>query len=62
MDLDWEFPAERGSLAGDRQKFSMLCQELADTYHSKGLLVTAAVKASTSAIQRSYEVAKISSH
>ena len=60
MDLDWEFPAERGSPASDRQKFSMLCQELADAYHSKGLLVTAAVKASTSAIQRSYEVAKIS--
>ena len=60
LDLDWEFPAERGSPAGDRQKFSMLCQELADAYHSEGLLVTATVKASTSAIQRSYEVAKIS--
>lgn len=60
LDLDWEFPAARGSPPSDRARFSDLCQELADAYHPHGLLVTAAVKASADAVELNYEADKIS--
>ncbi|XP_066923554.1 acidic mammalian chitinase-like [Clytia hemisphaerica] len=60
LDIDWKFPAARGSPAGDRQRFSSLCKELADAYHREGLLVTAAVKAAANAVYNNYEVAEIS--
>ncbi|XP_040007634.1 acidic mammalian chitinase-like [Xiphias gladius] len=69
INLDWQFPGTQGGHPLDKERFTLLCEELLCAYEDEGietgrprLLVTAAVAADKEIIDASYEVAKISKY
>nr|XP_032835874.1 chitotriosidase-1-like [Petromyzon marinus] len=67
LDLDWEYPAQRGSPAVDKQRFTSLLKELRSAFDEEEvlaqgrprLLLAVAVSPIASIVDGSYEVEKI---
>ncbi|KAG7160183.1 chitinase 2-like 3 [Homarus americanus] len=56
LDLDWEYPANRGGVPEDKENFVELVKELRQEFNKYGWMLTAAMAAGKSTIETAYDI------
>jgi len=59
LDLDWEYPDERGGIVADKEAYSALLQELKASFEADGYILSIAVSAGKDTIDAAYNVPEI---
>ncbi|XP_023723097.2 acidic mammalian chitinase [Cryptotermes secundus] len=59
FDLDWEYPAQRGGAATDKNAFSLLLRELRTEFDKHGYLLSAAVASAAASASLSYDISEL---
>ncbi|KAL7733630.1 hypothetical protein ACLKA6_005082 [Drosophila palustris] len=59
LDLDWEYPTQRGGSPKDRENFVALTKELREEFDNHGLLLTSAIGAAKNVIDQAYDVRQL---
>lgn len=62
IDIDWEYPAQRGGVAADKANFVLLLQQLKETLQPIDKLVTIAVGAARQSASVSYNIPEVVKH
>lgn len=60
VDIDWEYPTQRGGIIEDKDNFVLLLRELKNRFLSRKKQVAVAVGASNQVIEEGYDVQNIS--
>ncbi|CAB3366625.1 Hypothetical predicted protein [Cloeon dipterum] len=62
LDIDWEYPAQRGGVSADKANFVSLVRELKAKFAPEGLVLSAAVSAGIWAAGVSYDIPQLSAN
>ncbi|XP_034192124.1 putative chitinase 2 [Osmia lignaria lignaria] len=62
LDLDWEFPGNRGGVPADKQNFVSLVKELKEAFQGSNYLLTAAISANKNIIDVGYDLPELSKY
>ncbi|XP_014275730.1 probable chitinase 2 [Halyomorpha halys] len=60
LDLDWEFPTQRGGAPEDKENFIILIKELRSALTVGGYILTAAISASIDTLASGYDLPRVS--
>lgn len=59
LDLDWEYPTQRGGVPADRENFVTFVQELRSEFDKHKLILTSAFGASQKIVNEAYDVSSL---
>ncbi|XP_055844298.1 probable chitinase 2 isoform X1 [Episyrphus balteatus] len=62
LDLDWEYPTQRGGDPKDRESFVLLAKDLHNNFRKHNLLLTTAIGASKTVIDEAYDIKELSKY
>ncbi|XP_053686725.1 probable chitinase 2 [Sabethes cyaneus] len=62
LDLDWEYPTQRGGKPYDRENFVSLVKELSQQFKKHNLLLTSAIGAGKDTIDSAYDIKTLSKY
>ncbi|XP_059479270.1 acidic mammalian chitinase-like [Neocloeon triangulifer] len=62
LELDWEYPAQRGGIAADKANFVSLIRELRTRFNPEGLVLSATVSAGIWTVGASYDIPQLSAN
>ncbi|XP_066964000.1 acidic mammalian chitinase-like [Macrobrachium rosenbergii] len=62
LDMDWEYPTQRGGAPEDYDNYISLMKELYEALHAEGMILTAAVSAGKATIDPAYNIPELSKY